>query len=197
MNPFDALTWVVNGLLAVIYVLCDRIFILLLVLPLAYLLGRAPGEQRPWITASGTLALLAAGFVPPPVLLLLTFLAWAGALAVKLDRFNPKGLRWRASGGIALYALAALGFSGYAAYASRIDANAWANVVSGGDCRAGARLPEHAGGLGAVGDPARRIPSAPAAGHLCSRAHTGVTSGDDPRRAWPGLPGGRCWWLVH
>ena len=136
MNLIDALTWVVNGLLAVAYVLCDRVFILLLIPPMAYLVGWAPGEQRPWIAASGILALAAAGLVPPPVPLLLALLTSAGALAVKLDRFNPKALRWRASGGIALYALAALGFAGYAAYASRIDANAWAGVVAGGEAAA-------------------------------------------------------------
>ena len=136
MNPTEPLVWLANGLLAVIYVALSRVFILLLVFPLAYLVGWAPAEHRPWIVAAGVLALAAAAFVPPPVPLLLTLLASAGALAVRLDHFNPKALRWRASGGLALYALAGLGFSGYAAYTSRIDSNAWAGLVAGGEAAA-------------------------------------------------------------
>jgi hypothetical protein len=136
MSVIEPLTWLVNGVLAVIYVLFGHVFILLLLPPLAYLVGWAPREHRPWIAASGILALTAAGLVPPPVPLLLTLLASAGALAVRLDRFSPKALRWRATGGLALYALAALGFSGYAAYASRIDSNAWAGLVAGGEAAA-------------------------------------------------------------
>lgn len=136
MNPTDPLVWVANGLLAVIYVAFGRVFVLLLVLPLAYLVGWAPPEHRPWIVAAGVLALGAAAVVPPPVPLLLTLLASAGALAVRLDHFNPKALRWRACGGLALYALAALGFTGYAAYTSRIDSSAWAGIVAGGESAA-------------------------------------------------------------
>lgn len=63
-------------------------------------------------------------------------MAWAGIIAVRIDRFGPKALRWRVSGGIALYALAALGFAGYAAYTSRLDTGAWSAVVASGEAAA-------------------------------------------------------------
>jgi len=136
MNPLEPLVWLVNGLLVIVYVGASRAFLLLLILPLAHLVGRAPREHRPWLAAVGVLALAAAAFVPPPVPMLLALLSAAAALAVQLDRFNPKALRWRASGGLALYALAALGYAGYAAYTSRIEADAWAGLVAGGEAAA-------------------------------------------------------------
>ena len=55
----------------------------------------------------------------------------AGALAVALDRFNPDSLRWRITGGLTLYALAALAHLGYSSYLTGVDAAAWAQAIGG------------------------------------------------------------------
>lgn len=133
MSFSDPFLWVVNGLLAVVYMLLDHVLLLVLIPPAAWLVTTGPPEHRPWVASAGALALLAGALVPPPVPLILAMMAWAGLGAVRLDRFSPKALRWRVSGGIALYALAALGFAGYAAYTSRLDPQAWSAVVAGGE----------------------------------------------------------------
>ncbi len=133
MSFSDPFLWVVNGLLAVVYMLLDHVLLLVLIPPAAWLVATGPPEHRPWVASAGALALLAGALVPPPVPLILAMMAWAGLGAVRLDRFSPKALRWRVSGGIALYALAALGFAGYAAYTSRLDPRAWSAVVAGGE----------------------------------------------------------------
>jgi hypothetical protein len=133
MSLTDPFIWLLNGALAVVYVVVDRILLIAVLPPVAWLVVNGPNEHRPWLAAAGALALLAAGLVPPPVPLILVLMAWAGVIAVRLDRFGPKALRWRVGGGLALYALAALGFAGYAAYTSRLDPRAWSAVLAGGE----------------------------------------------------------------
>lgn len=127
------LTWGVNGLLAVAYTLVDHVAALLVLPALGWLGASAPREHRPWVAAAAALSVLAALLVPAPAPVILAVMAWAGALAVRLDGFNPTGLRWRVNGGLALYALAALGFALYAGYTSRLDPRAWAGVVASGE----------------------------------------------------------------
>jgi len=133
MTALDPLIWLVNGLLALAHILLDHSLLLVAIPPLAWLTWTSPREQRAWVTAAGGLSLLAALWVPAPIPLIVAIMAWAGAVAVRLDRFNPAALRWRANGGLALYALAALGFAAYAAYTSRLDPRAWAGVVASGE----------------------------------------------------------------
>jgi hypothetical protein len=137
MNPLLLwLIWLINGLLAVLYTLLDHVLLLLILPPLIWLAGAAPVEQRPWAAAGGGLAVLAVFLVPAPIPLILGLMTWAGAAAVWIDRFNPKALRWRVNGGLALYALAALGFDGYAAYTSHLDPRIWSGVVASGEVAA-------------------------------------------------------------
>ena len=133
MSPLLWLTWMVNGLLAVAYTLIDHGAAVLLLPALAWLGATAPREHRPWVAAAAVMSVLAGLVVPAPVPVLLAAMAWAGAVAVRLDRFNPTGLRWRVNGGLALYALAALGFAVYASYTSRLDPRTWAGVVASGE----------------------------------------------------------------
>ena len=116
LTPHDLLLpllWLVNGLLAALFLLAQDALALLLLLPLGWLLSGSPVEQRPWTTSAAGLALAAAALAPQPVPALLLLMALAGAGAARLERFNPAALRWRAAGGIALYALMGLGFSVY------------------------------------------------------------------------------------
>jgi len=134
MNPpLIWLVWTLNGLLAIIYTLADNLAVLLILPPLIWLAITARKEHLPWVAATGGLCLLAGFLVPAPVPVILALMAWAGAIGVRLDMFNPTALRWRVNGGLALYALAALGFAAYAAYTSRLDPNAWSGVVVGGE----------------------------------------------------------------
>lgn len=105
--------WVLNGLLALAYLLYGRILALLLILPLSWLGVTGPGEHRPWVAAAAGLSMASAALAPQPVPLLTLIMAISGIIAILLERFNPIALRWRAAGGLALYALMGLGFTAY------------------------------------------------------------------------------------
>ena len=128
--------WLINGLLAILYTLLDNVLLLLLLPPLLWLILSAPEEHRPWITASSILAILTAAIVPPPIPIILTLMAWAGAGVARLDRFNPTALRWRANGGIALYAAAALAFTAYSAYSRTLDIRSWTGIMEAAEAGA-------------------------------------------------------------
>ncbi len=133
------LIYEVNGLLALTYVLWERIAAILTAGAMSYFTYTAPHAQRTWITATAALATLAALFTPPPAPLIMAVMAMAGALAVWRETFNPDHLRWRLNGGLALYALAALGYLAYSHYLDGVDAMAWAKTL-GGEGQAAAAL---------------------------------------------------------
>jgi len=134
MNPpLIWLIWLINGLLAVLYTLLDNVLILLLFPPLIWLAVTVVSEQRPWVAAMGVLVVISAFVVPAPIPLILVVMSWAGAIASRTDRFNPIALRWRVNGSLALCALTAIGFTAYAAYASRLSLDTWSSVVSSGE----------------------------------------------------------------
>jgi hypothetical protein len=131
--PLIWLIWFINGLLTVLYTLLDNVLILVLFPPLIWLAISAVSEQRPWVAAMGVLVVITAFVVPAPIPLILVVMSWAGAIAIRTDRFNPIALRWRVNGSLAIYALTAIGFTAYAAYASRLSLDTWSSVVSSGD----------------------------------------------------------------
>lgn len=114
-----------NGLLVVSFVLFENGLALLLLPPLIWLGSTCPREQRPVIIGASALTWLAALVATPPIPVIVLVMAYAGAVAVWRDKFNPRALRWRVSGGLALEALAALGYVLSAAYLAHLDANAW------------------------------------------------------------------------
>ena len=133
-----ALTWELNGLLALIYVAWAHVALLVTAAACGWLLWGLPegrretgAGQRPWLLGTGILACLAAALAPAPVPLLLAAMTVAGSLAVRADRFNPDALRWRIVGWLALYAAASLAYLGYGGYLSGLDAAAWAEALGG------------------------------------------------------------------
>ena len=109
--------WLANGLLAAVFLLAENALVLLLLPPLAWLLVSSPPEHRPWTAAACGLALLSAVLAPQPLPALALLMAFSGVAAIWLERFNPAVLRWRVTGGIALYALMTLGFSAFQSFA--------------------------------------------------------------------------------
>ena len=133
------LVYEANGFLALIYVLWEHAAAIVTAGGMGYLIFTAPEVQRLWITATAVMAVLTALFTPPPVPLLMAVMALSGALAVWRDTFNPENLRWRITGGLALYALAALGYLAYSRYLDGVDAMTWAKTL-GGEGQAAAAL---------------------------------------------------------
>lgn len=125
--------WELNGFLALLYVAWEHTAALVAALGLAGLLWGSPATQRGWILGAGLAVVAAALLAPAPVPILLAVMSVAGAAAVTGERFNPDGLRWRVTGGLALYAAAALAYLAYGRYLSGLDAAAWAQAIGGQD----------------------------------------------------------------
>lgn len=126
------LLYLANGFLVLTYVLWEHLAGILVLASFGFFALRAPAGQRAWTVGAGTLALLAAFLAPTPApFLLATIMSLAGVAAVLLDRFNPDSLRWRITGGLTLYALAALAHLGYQTYLAGVDAAAWAQAIGG------------------------------------------------------------------
>ena len=120
-----------NGFLVVSYTLWEHLAAIATLGAALYLLREAPDEQRPWIAGVGVLSFLAALLGSAPAPAITAAMALTGAAAVKLDRYNPHSFRWRVAGGLALYALAALGYLAYRRYLSGMEAEAWAAAIGG------------------------------------------------------------------
>jgi len=104
------LLWVLNGSLALLYLLWAHAFALLTAPILGWLVWTAPPEQRRGAAVAAALSLLAAVFAPSPVPLLTLAMAATGLVAVRAERVNPYATRWNVTRGLALYGLAGLGF---------------------------------------------------------------------------------------
>jgi hypothetical protein len=111
--------WLINGVLALVFSLAGHWLSILLIPPLAWLAFRGPHEHRPWVIGAGVMGLLASVLAPMPVPALLLLMAVSGGIAMLLERFNPASLHWRITSGLALYALAGLGFAGFQLYLER------------------------------------------------------------------------------
>jgi hypothetical protein len=107
------LYYLLNGFLALLWLLVDHLLQVSLIAPLVWLSYTSPDEQRPWSIASSLLAILAGAVAPAPVPLLLLVMAIAGLLATRLEQFNTVAARWNTLRGLALYSLAGLGFTVY------------------------------------------------------------------------------------
>jgi hypothetical protein len=107
------LYYLLNGFLALLWLLVDHILLVLLIAPLVWLSYTSPNEQRSWSLASSGFAVLASAVAPAPVPLLMLVMAAAGLLATRLEQFNTASARWNTVRGLALYGLAGLGFTIY------------------------------------------------------------------------------------
>jgi hypothetical protein len=139
-----AAIWEVNGILVLAYTAIRYLAALITAGALAALLWWTPPSrrsaqpvrdqlsgQRPWLLAVAGLVVLATFIGKAPAPALLTAMTLAGLIAVTTDKFNPDSLRWRITGGLALYALATLAYLAYSAYLGGLDAAAWAQALGG------------------------------------------------------------------
>jgi hypothetical protein len=107
------LYYILNGILALLWLLVDHFLLVILIAPLALLVYHSPLEQRSWTLGTGALALLTSAVAPAPVPVLILVMAFSGLLAIQVEQFNPTSMRWNTVRGLALYSLAGLGFTLY------------------------------------------------------------------------------------
>jgi len=109
------LLWLVNGVLALFWLVVEYRWAVALLPALGYMVLHAPKGQRPWTLGVALLALLAGIVAPFPVALLLLVMTLSGLVAVRLERLNPQNTHWTLVRGLGLYSLAGLGFAAYRA----------------------------------------------------------------------------------
>lgn len=108
--------WIVNGLLALLWLLAEHVWAVLLVPALGYAVLQAPEVQRPWTLGVAVLSLAAGTVAPFPVALFLLVITLAGLLAERLEKINPQNIHWTLVRGLGLYSLAGLGYAAYRAW---------------------------------------------------------------------------------
>ncbi len=108
--------WIANGVLALVWLLVEHIWVILLVPALTLMVTKAEEPQRPWALAASGLALLASLLAPFPTALLLLLMVGTGLGAVRLERISPQNTHWTVIRGLALYSLVGLGYAAYRAW---------------------------------------------------------------------------------
>lgn len=109
----ERLIWIVNGFLAILYSLIDHWTALAFLAAVTAFIVTASIEQRMWALGAGLLSVAASLVAPSPVPLFLLVMILGGWSAVALEKYNPPAQRWNIIRGLALYALAGLGFTLY------------------------------------------------------------------------------------
>ena len=117
--------WTLNGFLTLVYLMLEHLAVALLVFPLFRLISTTEKSQRPWMMASGAMAMAASMFGTLAIGVWMLIMAATSTLVIRLEKFNPQTLRWRIAGGIALYSLIGLGASVYRMIAPSLMSDAF------------------------------------------------------------------------
>ena len=117
--------WTLNGFLALIYLTLEHFPVALLAFPLFWLISTTEQSQRPWMMASGAMAMAASVVGTVAIGVWMLIMAASSTLVIRLEKFNPQTLRWRIAGGIALYSLIGLGASVYRMIAPSLMSDAF------------------------------------------------------------------------
>jgi len=112
-NITAGVTWTINGFLVIVYYAADHIQTLALAVAAILFAAYTEQEQRVWAVGSGALAILASLVAPAPVPLFLLIMSLAGWAGQWLEQYNKPAQRWNTIRGLALYAVAGLGFAMY------------------------------------------------------------------------------------
>ncbi len=108
---YDALIWVLNGFLVIIFFLVERLATVLLLPAATAFVMITPVAQRGWAIGAGTLALAASLISPAPVPIFLGVIALVSAVAFYLEQYNRPAMLWNIVRSVSLYSLAGLGYT--------------------------------------------------------------------------------------
>lgn len=126
-------TWLANGFLVIVFTLAEHVVSLLLLVPLDWLIVSLPKvagqyyrkEYRPYLIGASGLSFIASIAAPQPVPVFMLIMAVASVVALLIEQgYNPAEMYWTIVRGIALYALAGLGYALFQFYlTSMVTAN--------------------------------------------------------------------------
>jgi hypothetical protein len=123
--------WLLNGFLAVAYLLWGKLLVVLLTIPLLWLYIKMPilcgqsynPELRPWLAVCSGVWLLSSVFSPSPVPLFLLVMALVSAVMVRLESYNPVERYWSVITGMTIYSLVGVGAAILAQYFDSVPAS--------------------------------------------------------------------------
>ena len=107
----NALIWIANGFLVIVFFLADHLATLLLLPPAAVFVYITTPAQRPWALGASGLALAASLIAPEPVPVFLVVVALVSAIALLLEHYNRPAAHWNIVRSVALYGLMGLGYA--------------------------------------------------------------------------------------
>jgi len=107
------LVWLANGVLGLVWLTVEHLWVVLLVPALGYAVLEAPESQRTWTLGVAVLSVVAGVMAPFPVAFLMLVMTAGGLVAKRLERLNPQNTHWTLVRGLGLYGLIALGFVAY------------------------------------------------------------------------------------
>jgi hypothetical protein len=123
--------WLLNGFLAVAYLLWGKLLVVLLTVPLLWMYIKMPDlcgefynpELRPWLAVCSSVWLLSSIFSPSPVPLFLLVMALISAVMVRLENFNPVERYWSVITGMTIYSLVGIGSAILTVYFTSVSAS--------------------------------------------------------------------------
>lgn len=122
--------WLLNGFLAVVYLLWGKLLVVLLVAPLLWLFFRMPKRcgqlfdprLRLWLAVCSGIWLLSSIFSPSPVPIFLLIMALVSVLMIRLETFNPPDKYWSVITGMTIYSLVGIGAAFLNAFVASVSA---------------------------------------------------------------------------
>ncbi|MEP0806575.1 MAG: hypothetical protein HRF47_13895 [Chloroflexota bacterium] len=108
--------WLANGVLALLWLTLDNLWLVLLAPALGAAVLQAPANQQAWTLGVAVLSLAAGVAAPFPVAMLLLVMTLAGLAAKRLEKLNPQNIHWTLVRGLGLYSLIGLGYAAYRAW---------------------------------------------------------------------------------
>lgn len=110
---YEPLIWVANGALALVWLLADHLWAVLLTVLVGVLVWRAPVQQRLWAVGIGVLMVIGGVVAPFPVALMSAGMVVIGMVVVRMEKINPPAVHWTMLRGLGLYALVGLGYAAW------------------------------------------------------------------------------------
>ncbi|MEW6287362.1 MAG: hypothetical protein AB1509_14155 [Chloroflexota bacterium] len=108
--------WLANGVLALLWLTLDNLWVVLFVPALGAAVLQAPANQQAWTLGVAFLSLAAGVIAPFPVAMMLLAITLAGLAAKRLEKLNPQNIHWTLVRGLGLYSLIGLGYTAYRAW---------------------------------------------------------------------------------
>ena len=116
--------WLLNGFLALAYIMFEHLLSLLMLGPLIWMYTAIPGvagefysnRLRPALLLAAAISLTASILAPMPVPFALFLMALVGSIVFKAEKYRPDEAMWTMARGMILYSLVGIGYFAFSTY---------------------------------------------------------------------------------